>query len=913
MTTPQHPPVGPHLVVSYPAPKVLQLRLNRPEALNAMTDGLEADLCKMLDWFEEQTSLWVLIVTGTGRAFSGTNDAPDGNIRKNPHGFGSLARRRTKKTFICALNGFAFGGGAEILVNADIVIGCKGGKVGFPEVKRGVVAGVGGIPNAFWHSPQLVPYLLTGNPIPQHILETHVFTEVVPADQVLPTALKWAKQITEASPEAVWVTKEQINMHKTGMGVGDIVYASLDTEQSQKLYRGANIQEGLRSFVEKREPIWQDPPALSQPRKARLSCKPKGRGGCIRRPARRLFDDRSPRSAGSLRMTLDLSDPAISTAYEALLSAEGAGVDWLILGYGGAQNKLALLAKGSGGLEELRGRLVAGEVLYGLLKVEGRTLLWSQVPHEVGGVKRARALVHARTVANYFSHYSSLTFASPLDLEPSVVSIRLFHQTPSAHASPAIQQLPSPRSQQHSPEPAAGRRPSVPDVSYAPESANGDARARSATPTRGLFGIPALSSPPPHTNLAPRPDHAAPAASPSSGYPAHLAHPASIPAQAPPHPLSEVTSIPTASPPPTTRDIPPPQSSLNVPPASPPTFPSSPGSTPGLFESAAAAMLVASPSDSSIVLSAQEIPIDVAEEDQSMRQTPALAGEVVAQPTNASVADLQSRTEALHVTDGDAHAMDVAVLERPLRTAEEEAEDRRLIEEELERRRMEEEDARRRAAEEEEGLRTQEEERLRLEAEAERVRQEEERRLAEEAKIAEEERRAEEQRLAEEAERLRLEEEERTRKAEEEMRLLIERQRLEKQLREEEEARQREQARLREIEERKQRLVQARDSGGVMLSGTVNVQGGGSMLWKRRFFQVRGSGLELFKGEADADQPLDTVACDHIVKITDNPEEALVPHSFKLTLRDDDEYLFYYNTEEEKSRLVEALKCAMRR
>jgi 1,4-dihydroxy-2-naphthoyl-CoA synthase len=68
----------------------------------------------------------------------------------------------------------------------------------------------------------------------------------------LHTALKWAKQITEASPEAVWVTKEQVNMQKTGMGVGDIVYASLDTEQSQKLYRGANIQEGLRSFVEVR-------------------------------------------------------------------------------------------------------------------------------------------------------------------------------------------------------------------------------------------------------------------------------------------------------------------------------------------------------------------------------------------------------------------------------------------------------------------------------------------------------------------------------------------------------------------------------------------------------------------------------------------------------------------------------------
>lgn len=86
-------------------------------------------------------------------------------------------------------------------------------------------------------------------------------------------------------------------------------------------------------------------------------------------------------------MTLDLSDPAISTAYEALLSAEGAGVDWcvtfgfhdgeeadrprscrLILGYGGAQNKLALLAKGSGGLEELRGRLVRPLLSFQLMR-----------------------------------------------------------------------------------------------------------------------------------------------------------------------------------------------------------------------------------------------------------------------------------------------------------------------------------------------------------------------------------------------------------------------------------------------------------------------------------------------------------------------------------------------------------------
>ncbi|GJN91578.1 hypothetical protein Rhopal_004601-T1 [Rhodotorula paludigena] len=272
--TPRPPPTGPHLVVTFPHPKVLQLRLNRPEALNAMTDELEGDLRKVLDWFEDETSLWCLIVTGTGRAFcagqdlknwqktAGTSAAPTQKLAVNPHGFGSLSRRTSKKPFILALNGFAFGGGAEITANADIVVACTGCKVGFPEVLRGVVALVGGIPNAFLRSPALVPYLLTGNPIPSHILETHVFTEVVPQEQVLDAALKWATQIVEASPEAVWVTKEQINLTKAGSGVNGTVVASLETEQSKALWGGDNIKEGLKSFVEKRKPVWRDPPPV---------------------------------------------------------------------------------------------------------------------------------------------------------------------------------------------------------------------------------------------------------------------------------------------------------------------------------------------------------------------------------------------------------------------------------------------------------------------------------------------------------------------------------------------------------------------------------------------------------------------------------------------------------------------------
>lgn len=124
--------------------------------------------------------------------------------------------------------------------------------MGFPEVKRGVVAGVGGIPNAHHISTMLRPYLLTGEPIPWRILETHVFTEVVPVDQVQDAALRWAKSITEASPEAVWVTKEQINLTRDGNSLQEVVIKSLETEQSERLYVGDNLKEGLKAFVEVR-------------------------------------------------------------------------------------------------------------------------------------------------------------------------------------------------------------------------------------------------------------------------------------------------------------------------------------------------------------------------------------------------------------------------------------------------------------------------------------------------------------------------------------------------------------------------------------------------------------------------------------------------------------------------------------
>ncbi|GJN91577.1 hypothetical protein Rhopal_004600-T1 [Rhodotorula paludigena] len=505
-------------------------------------------------------------------------------------------------------------------------------------------------------------------------------------------------------------------------------------------------------------------------------------------------------------MSLDVSEPDIAASYADLLRPDGP-IDWFILGHGGTSTKLFLLDSGNGGLEELRARLVATEVLYGLLKVQDRILLWSQIPDGVGGIKRAQ---------------------------------------------------------------------------------HGDR----------LFPTPRLSSADPSNSPT---NGTAPHAFPASSAPATASSAPRLMPHSPSHPEDEW------------------RRQTHSRPSSPLTPADSGAVSPGLFESAAAAMLVSSPSDPSVsrlALPVQEIPVDVVDEDGSVaRAVPApLSDSGAAQPdttsaqahapeTEAVVDEVEQKTRALEIEkredaarlerekrEREAEAAARAREEEERRRADAEAEYRRQAEEELEREQAAEE-ARRKAIEEKARLRAEEEERQRAAAEEELARAEEEARLAEAQRVLEQQRIEEDRRRAEEAEKARLEEEERTRKAEEEMRLLIERQRAEKQLREEEEA---------------------RDAGEVMLSGTVNVQGGGSMLWRRRYFRLRQTGLELYKSESDTHTIVDSVAIANIDRIT-NPEEALVPHSFKLTLKDEDEWLFYYNTAEETEALVEALQCAMRR
>ncbi|CAG8436573.1 6218_t:CDS:2 [Ambispora gerdemannii] len=176
-------------------------------------------------------------------------------------------------------------------------------------------------------------------------------------------------------------------------------------------------------------------------------------------------------------MSCDLSDTAISQAYEEIVS--GQDTNWLILGYHDTRDKISLYSKGTGGLDELRQNLQE-EVLYGFLRIENRFVLITYVSEQVSGVRRARALVHGRAVGALFkqAHQIQINASTPADLLEEKVRSKL-----KLSASDDRPSSPSPQRQQNLRQgtlPGSPKSPIAndPDQDLAPYNVNGSENAR---------------------------------------------------------------------------------------------------------------------------------------------------------------------------------------------------------------------------------------------------------------------------------------------------------------------------------------------------------------------------------------------------------------------------------------------------
>lgn len=265
------PPSTPtFLKLSFPAPRVLLIRMDRRKDLNAMNTAAQWEMHAVWQWFDAEPNLSVAVITGTGRAFSAGADLKEWNSSMQPGSdpekrlgnapkFTPLSRRKGKKPVIAAVNGLAAGGGTEFVVNCDLVVASEEAYFALPEVKRGVAPIGGALPRLMRivGLQRASEMALTGRNISaQEAFSWGLVNKVVSKEEVVTEATRYAEMIAKNSPDAIVCTRAGLRQSWEEAKVEDAVRWTLEHEFSE-LQQGENILEGLKAFSEKREPQWK--------------------------------------------------------------------------------------------------------------------------------------------------------------------------------------------------------------------------------------------------------------------------------------------------------------------------------------------------------------------------------------------------------------------------------------------------------------------------------------------------------------------------------------------------------------------------------------------------------------------------------------------------------------------------------
>ncbi len=245
--------------------KVEILRLNRPEARNAINPETAREIQAALDDIEADRHVWCVILTGAGPVFCAGADLNvvaagrgiDNMLERG--GFAGLVEREVSKPIIAAINGAALAGGFEIALACDFVVAAEDAVFGLPEVQRGLLAAAGGPVRLAQRVPLAVALEITvlGEPITAaRALELGLVNRVVPAAEVLDAALAMADRIIANSPAAVRGARELVR------GAADATDAeawALSRRIMREVGTSPDGIEGATAFVEKRAPNWAPP------------------------------------------------------------------------------------------------------------------------------------------------------------------------------------------------------------------------------------------------------------------------------------------------------------------------------------------------------------------------------------------------------------------------------------------------------------------------------------------------------------------------------------------------------------------------------------------------------------------------------------------------------------------------------
>src|SRR5581483_4518533 len=196
------------------------IRLNRPQALNALNLALKSELCDAIRKFDSDANIGCIVITGNDRAFAAGADIKEmADKSYNDALMGNFAAdwdeaARARKPIIAAVAGFALGGGCELAMMCDIIIAADNAKFGQPEIKLGVIPGIGGtqrLTRAIGKS-KAMEMTLTGRMMDAAEAErANLVSRVVPLASLMDEALKLAETIASMSLPSILIAKEAVN------------------------------------------------------------------------------------------------------------------------------------------------------------------------------------------------------------------------------------------------------------------------------------------------------------------------------------------------------------------------------------------------------------------------------------------------------------------------------------------------------------------------------------------------------------------------------------------------------------------------------------------------------------------------------------------------------------------------------
>jgi enoyl-CoA hydratase len=238
--------------------KVGLIRLNRPQALNALNRALMHDLTRALDAFEADGNIGCIVITGSDKAFAAGADIKEMAEKTFADAFlGDFAANweraaTVRKPVIAAVAGFALGGGCELAMQCDLIIAADNAKFGQPEIKLGIIPGIGGT-QRFTRAvgkAKAMDIILTGRMMDVEEAErAGLVARIVPAASLVEEAVKVAETIAAMSLPSVLAAKEAVNRaFETSLAEG----VRFERRVFHSLFATADQKEGMAAFIAKR-------------------------------------------------------------------------------------------------------------------------------------------------------------------------------------------------------------------------------------------------------------------------------------------------------------------------------------------------------------------------------------------------------------------------------------------------------------------------------------------------------------------------------------------------------------------------------------------------------------------------------------------------------------------------------------